>query len=58
MIAQGNSNKNNVKNLRMCNVCITHTHTHTHTHTSEYLLAKYSLKTYKEALFLTRKSRE
>ena len=29
MIAQGNSNKNNVKNLRMCNVCITHTHTHT-----------------------------
>lgn len=50
MIAQGNSNKNNVKNLRMCNVCIIHT--------SEYLLAKYSLKTYKEALFLTRKSRE
>lgn len=25
MIAQGNSNKNNVKSLRMCNVCITHT---------------------------------
>ena len=45
MIAQGNSNKNNVKNLRMCNVCITHTHTHTHTR--EHLLAKYSLKTYK-----------
>lgn len=43
MIAQGNSNKNNVKSLRMCNVCITHTHTHT----SEHLLAKYSLKTYK-----------
>ena len=32
MIAQGNSNENNVKSLRMCNVCITHTHTHTHTH--------------------------
>lgn len=41
MIAQGNSNENNVKSLRMCNVCITHTHT------SEHLLAKYSLKTYK-----------
>ncbi len=27
MIAQGNSNENNVKSLRMCNVCITHTHT-------------------------------
>ena len=25
--------KNNVKYLRMWNVCITHTHTHTHTHT-------------------------
>lgn len=29
MIAQGNSNENNVKSLRMCNVCIAHTHTHT-----------------------------
>ena len=36
MIAQENINKNNVKNLRMCNVCITHTHTHTHTQVNIY----------------------